>query len=166
MSRAFVKEADEEQSEVPERPQSPGPNYVTSAGLAALRAQLADLQEQRRQLVARSDDLLKKETLKLLDRDSRYFQGRIETAQVIDPAAQPRDEVAFGAVVRTVDEEGVERDFAIVGEDEADVAAGKVSWVSPLARAIVGARVGETVTWHRPVGDLHLEILSIAYPID
>jgi len=165
MSRAFVKESDDAAigDELPERPQSPHPNYVTPQGLAALQAQLAALQEQKQQLAADADDLLNKETLKLVERDIRYFQGRLDHAILIDPQSQPRDRVAFGATVRTVDENDVERDFTIVGEDEADVASGKISWVSPLARALVGAAVGDTVTWKRPAGDLQLEIVSIGY---
>ncbi|MEX1204440.1 MAG: GreA/GreB family elongation factor [Dongiaceae bacterium] len=166
MSRAFVKNDNGEQpgDELPERPQSPHPNYVTPGGLAALQAQLGDLQEHRRRLVDEPENLLNKETLKLVERDLRYVQGRLDHAIPVDPATQPADQVSFGAVVETVDEKAVERDFAIVGEDEADAAAGKVSWVSPLARALMGAAVGDSVTWKRPAGDLQLEILSIRYP--
>ncbi len=165
MSRAFVKESDGELGdEPPERPQSPGPNYVTSGGLAALQSHLAELQEQRRRLAEEPEDLMNKETLKLIDRDIRYFQGRVDSAQVIDPAGQTKDQVAFGALVKTVDEGDVERDFLIVGEDEADAAAGKISYASPLARAMMGAAVGDTVDWKRPVGDVALEIVSIEYP--
>ncbi len=167
MSRAFVKEADEQSGEeLPERPQSPGPNYVTPRGLAGLHAHLAELQEQRRHLAEQADQLMNKEHLRLLDRDIRYFQGRVDSAQAIDPAGQPRDEVAFGALVKTVDDEDTERSFHIVGEDEADVAAGKISWASPLAQALIGAGVGDSVTWKRPVGDLNLAILAIAYPAE
>lgn len=166
MSRAFVKESDETAlgDDLPERPQSPHPNYVTPQGLAALQAQLAELQEQKRQLTEGPDDLLNKETLKLVERDIRYFQGRLDHAVVIDPESQPRDRVAFGARVRTIDQNDVERAFVIVGEDEADAAAGRISWVSPLARTLVGAAVGDTVVWKRPSGDLELEIVSIDYP--
>lgn len=166
MSRAFVKNDNGEQpgDELPERPQSPHPNYVTPGGLAALQAQLGDLQEHRRRLVEEPENLLNKETLKLVERDLRYVQGRLDHAIPVDPTTQPADQVSFGAVVKTVDENGVERDFAIVGEDEADAAAGKVSWVSPLARALMGAGVGDSATWKRPAGDLQLEILSIRYP--
>ena len=153
MSRAFIKEDDSNVSaeELPERPQSPHPNYVTPGGLVALQAQLAELQEQRRQL------------LEPVERDIRYFQERIERAVVIDPANQPRDKVSFGALAATVDEDGTERRFAIVGEDEADPAVGKISWVSPLARALTGAAVGDSVVWKRPAGDKTLEVTAIDY---
>jgi transcription elongation factor GreB len=165
MSRAFVNEDDANTSgeELPERPQSPHPNYVTPAGLAKLQEQLARLQEQRQKLQAQSEGILAEEHLKPVERDIRYFQERIERAVVIDPASQPRDKVAFGAVVTTVDDDDEERRFAIVGEDEADPAKGKISWVSPLARALVGAAVGDTVVWKRPAGDKNLEITAIDY---
>jgi transcription elongation GreA/GreB family factor len=71
--------------------------------------------------------------------------------------------VHFGATVRAEDAEGRVHRFKIVGEDEADVATGKVSWVSPLAKALIGARVGDTVKWRRPAGEVELEILEISY---
>lgn len=165
MSRAFVKESDTENSgELPERPQSPHPNLVTKAGLAALARHLAELQAQRRHLAAEPDELMHQETKRLVDRDIRYFQARVESAQAVDAATQAQDEVGFGALVTVADENDEKRRFHIVGEDEADPGAGKISWVSPLARALTGARVGESVTWTRPAGDLELEILTISYP--
>ena len=166
MSRAFVKEDDgaEVADELPERPVSPYPNHVTQRGLELLEAQLKRLQDHRHELQQDPDDLLKKETLKHVERDIRYVQERIERAVVIDPASQPADQVGFGARVESEDEEGEKRTFTLVGEDEADPAAGLISWVSPLGRALNGARAGDTVVWKRPVGDVQLEILSIAYP--
>jgi len=167
MSRAFVKESDGDQpgDELPERPQSPHPNYVTAAGLKALERQFEKLQRERRELAEASDPaLLDREHLKLVERDLRYLQERIDRAQVIDPATLPHDRVGFGATVATVDENDEKRVFQIVGEDEADPAHGKISWVSPLARALTGAKVGDTVLWKRPAGDLSLEIEAISYP--
>jgi transcription elongation GreA/GreB family factor len=166
MSRAFVKEDDESQfaDDLPERPQSPFPNRVTPGGLAALVAQLRHLQEQKHKLQADAEDLLNKESLKLVERDTRYVHERIERAEVVDPATQPGDQVGFGAHVETEDDDGAKRGFTIVGEDEADPAAGMISWVSPLGRALSGARVGDIVTWKRPVGDVELEVSAISYP--
>ncbi|HKU69785.1 MAG TPA: GreA/GreB family elongation factor, partial [Burkholderiales bacterium] len=82
----------------------------------------------------------------------------------VDPAGQPRDEVHFGATVRMVDEGGKEHRFTIVGDDEADVSAGRISWASPLAKAMIGAKVGDTVKWLRPAGDTEVEIVAISYP--
>ncbi len=167
MSRAFVKEQDGEQpgDELPERPQSPHPNYVTASGLKALQEQLAKLQEERRQLTENGEpEMLDKEHLKTIERDIRYFQERIERAVLIDPDSQPVDRVGFGAVVETVDDNDEKRKYRIVGEDEADPKHGRISWVSPLAKTLTGAAVGDTVVWKRPTGDLGLEILSIKYP--
>ena len=164
MSRAFIKEDDSNVSaeELPERPQSPHPNYVTPSGLTALQSQLAELQEQRRQLLEHPDAILAQEHLKPVERDIRYFQERIERAVVIDPASQPRDKVAFGAMVTTVDDDDAERRFAIVGEDEADPAAGKLSWASPLARALMGAAVGDVVELGDRKPPVEIEVLAIA----
>ena len=92
-----------------------------------------------------------------------HDDGRIERAIYIDPANQPQNEAAFGARVTIVDEDGQRHSFQIVGEDEANAAEGKVSWVSPLARALVGARVGSIVTWERQAGDKMLRVSSIRY---
>lgn len=167
MSRAFVKESDGDQpgDELPERPQSPHPNYVTAAGLKALERQLEKLQKERRELAdAKDPALLDREHQKLVERDLRYLQERIDRAQVIDPNTLPHDRVGFGATVATVDENDEKRKFVIVGEDEADPKLGKISWVSPLARTLTGAKVGDTVVWKRPAGDLSLEIEAITYP--
>lgn len=167
MSRAFVKEHDGEQpgDELPERPQSPHPNYVTASGLKALQEQLAKLQEERRHLTEGGEpEMLDKEHLKLIERDIRYFQERIERAIQIDPDSQPPDRVGFGAVVETVDDNDEKRKYRIVGEDEADPKHGRISWVSPLAKTLTGAAIGDTVVWKRPTGDLSLEIVSIKYP--
>ncbi|MBL8528135.1 MAG: GreA/GreB family elongation factor [Burkholderiales bacterium] len=164
MSRAFVKESDEDlvSDELPERPQSPYPNYVTPAGLARLQAQYAELQEHRARLVA-ADDPLSKQHLRQVQRDLRYFQQRLESAILVEVSGQPRDEVHFGAMVDVSDENGGRQTFAIVGEDEADVGAGKISWASPLGKAMIGSKVGDSVVWKRPAGDAGLEILSIHY---
>ncbi|MGH6931906.1 MAG: GreA/GreB family elongation factor [Dongiaceae bacterium] len=165
MSRAFVKEADGEQpDDVPERPQSPHPNYVTASGLQSLQRQYAKLQEERHKLNEGGEpELLDKEHLRLVERDLRYLQERIERAILIDPVSQPADRVGFGALVETVDDNDEKRKFRIVGEDEADPKHDRISWVSPLAKALTGAAVGDMVVWKRPTGDLQLEILSIKY---
>ena len=93
----------------------------------------------------------------------RYFSQRLESAIVVDPSKEPQDEVHFGATVKAVDEDGNAHRFTIVGEDEADVATGKVSWMSPVAKAMIGARVGDTVKWRRPAGEVELEVQEIRY---
>ncbi len=165
MSRAFVNEdaQSEAQAELPERPLSPHRNYVTPQGLVALERCRANLLAERSVLSEGAEALSQKAAMRRIDRNARYLSTRIDQAILVNPDGQPRDEVAFAATVRVCDTGGEERIFAIVGEDEADVAVGKVSWVSPLANALLGARVGDVVTWGRPSGNVDLEILSIEY---
>jgi transcription elongation GreA/GreB family factor len=165
MSRAFINEdaQSEAQAELPARPQSPHPNYVTPQGLAALERRLADLLAERSALSDNAGAMSQDAALRRIDRDARYVGARIDRAILVNPEEQPRDEVAFGATVRVREADGEERAFTVVGEDESDAAVGKVSWVSPLANALLGARVEDTVTWGRPNGNVDLEILSIDY---
>lgn len=164
MSRAFVKESDVESAlaELPDRPLSAAPNYVTAQGLAALRTRLKDLQGERAMLAVAAETMGKQRLLEL-KRDIRYCSAQIDRATVVDPAGQPRDEVRFGASVMIRDEQGNGHNFHIVGDDEADVAAGNISWTSPLAKALTGARVGDTVIWRRPAGASAVEIVRISY---
>jgi transcription elongation factor GreB len=167
MSRAFVKESDEELAagELPERPVSTHANYVTPAGLEQLHARMKELQDQRERLNAQAgDDPMGTHLLREVERDLRYFKAQLERAIVVDPAGQPREEVHFGAVVRILDEERRAHQFGIVGDDEADVAAGRISWASPLAKAMMGARIGDVVVWRRPAGETEVEITGISYP--
>ncbi len=163
MSRAFVKEPDGDQvaDDQPELPHSPHPNYVTPAGLAALEAACADWKAQ--QDATDADVLANKPHIARIGREIRYYEERIRRAILIAPAGQPADEVAFGARVTVEDEDDETLTFAIVGEDEADPNHGKVSWVSPLASALLDAQVGDLVTWERPAGDRELEIITIDY---
>lgn len=165
MSRAFVKENDLEHAgtDLPERPQSAHPNYVTPAGLRALQAQAAALELQRSERLPHKDDPVVRQQMAVIERDLRYFQGRLERAILVVPASQPRDTVLFGATVVLEDDDGNAHRYAIVGEDEADIGQGKVSWVSPLARALMNHKVGDHIVWKRPVGDLGMEITHIEY---
>jgi transcription elongation factor GreB len=166
MSRAFVKESDDDRvaGDLPERPVPLHVNYVTPRGLEQLQARLRELQERHEDVKRRSEeDSAAKQALREIDRDLRYVNAQLERAVVVDPSQQPRDEVHFGASVKIEDEEGETHEFTLVGDDEADVAAGKVSWASPLARALMNARVGDTVVWRRPAGETEVEILSIRY---
>ena len=167
MSRAFTKESTDDlvAGELPERPVPTHPNYVTPRGLEQLQARARELQEIHEKLAVRTDeDSAAKQKLREVERDQRYFNSQLERAAVVDPAGQPRDEVHFGATVKMLDEDGKEHRFAIVGDDEADVAAGRISWASPLAKAMIGARAGDTVKWRRPAGDSEVEIVEIRYP--
>lgn len=161
MSRAFVKEADGDTLEdLPERPVSTHPNLVTPTGLRLLREQLRELLALRNSL-ANSEDIADKQRLQSVERDLRYYDERARTAVLVEPAAQAADRVAFGNTVDVEDQDGKALRFTIVGEDEADVAAGKISWVSPLARALLEAEVDDVVTWKRPAGDKELAVVAI-----
>ena len=165
MSRAFVKEPDGDQvaDDQPEIPQSPNPNYITQAGALKHKEKLAALREEHGGLIS-DTDLSNTVRLTQIEREIRFLQGRIERAIVVDPSEQPANRVCFGATIKVEDEHTSVHEFTIVGEDEAIAAQGKVSWVSPLARALLGRSVGDGVTWRRPSGDTELTILSIRYP--
>jgi transcription elongation factor GreB len=166
MSRAFVKESDDDLAagELPERPLSSHPNYVTPRGLEQLQARVKELQGVHEKLAGQSaDDSAAKQKLREVERDQRYFNAQLERVIIVDPAGQPRDEVRFGATVKILDESRKTHRFSIVGDDEADVAGGKISWASPLASAMIGARVGDVVKWRRPAGETEVEIVDIRY---
>ena len=165
MSRAFVKENDQEHTgtDLPERPQSANPNYVTPAGLAQLQQRAAQLEQERRQLAPNKDDPIVRQQLAAVERDLHYFQGRLERAILVDVAAQSTESILFGAIVSLEDENGESHEYAIVGEDEADISRNKVSWASPLANSLLGAHIGDIVKWRRPAGDIELEITGIRY---
>lgn len=162
MSRAFVKEHDADVAGIalPERPRTGHTNYVTAAGLAALKAQFVTLLDSRSELSRREDMESKQQSL-TVERDLRYFQDRLESAILVNPDTQPADRVHFGATVHVVDEGDARHVFQIVGEDEADAMRGKISWFSPLSKALLDARVGDVVTWRRPAGDMELEVVAI-----
>lgn len=171
MSRAFVKENDDggDAGGLPERSLPAHPNYVTARGLTQLQTRTRELTVQCEALrrVA-AEDSSAKQYLRVAERDLRYFHAQLERAEPVapaalaDPAAQA-DEVHFGASVTLVGDDGEQRRVRIVGDDEADAAVGDISWGSPLARALIGARVGEIVSCHRPAGATEIEILAIHY---
>jgi transcription elongation GreA/GreB family factor len=146
VSRAFVKEDDDR----PERPLprtagSQRPNYVTPKGFAQLQAALERAQA--------SDD----------ERDAEYLRARIASAQVIDDASRDPKIIAFGAGVRLRQSDGSHMMVRIVGEDEADPAAGAISWTSPYAQALDGHRAGDRVAIRRPAGTAVVTVESIDY---
>lgn len=165
MSRGFVKEDDLELAgtDLPERPISPHANYVTPDGLQQLQQSVKTLEKQRQLYTARKEDPNAQQKLAEIDRDLRYLFARLESAQLVDPSQQPKQTVLFGATVTVEDEEGEQHLFKIVGEDEADIAQQKVSYVSPLANALLGRKVGDSTMWQRPAGAIQLDILNIEY---
>ena len=162
MSRAFVREGDGALDPLPDLPLSPHPNYVTPRGLATLRARLAARQADLAALKTRPDRLDKLPEA-AAERDIRYLAARLRAARLTDPAALPLTEVAFGLRVTVADPSGTVTTYEITGEDEADPAHGRIAPHAPLARALLGAQVGDEVTWRKPSGPVTLKILAIAH---
>jgi transcription elongation GreA/GreB family factor len=155
MSNAFVKEPEggEAFEDLPDRPISPHPNFVTPEGLAMIEAELTRLHEEHAAAQAADDKIALAKTA----RDLRYWTARRASAQVVQPPADAT-EVHFGSTVTIKREDGRRQTFRIVGEDEADPAKGTISYVSPLARALTGKRVGDVVQ----AGNSDAEIVAIA----
>jgi transcription elongation factor GreB len=181
MSKAFTKESDFDDDESPGLPPLPagGKNYMTPAGYAGLRAELLDLMDNERPRVVEivhwaasngdrsenGDYLYGKKRLREIDRRIRFLTQRLEIAEIVEPSVHAGSEqVFFGATVRFLDDEGAERTITIMGIDEADSSQGQVSWVSPVARALLKARVGDEVTLPTPSGLRLLEVLEVRYP--
>jgi transcription elongation GreA/GreB family factor len=142
MSRAFVRESDEDQGALPERPLSPHPNLVTPRGLVAIEAHLRELEAQRQAARADGDAALRAR----LERDLRYWSARRASARVVSPPAAT-DRVRFGMRVTLRLNSGASVAYRLVGEDEADAAQGLLSWMAPLAQSLLGCAAGEAVTF-------------------
>ena len=155
MSRAFTKE-DDAGEELPERPVSAGPNYVTPRGLDQLKAAAGELVARRKETAAAGGDLGP------IDRDLRYLEARINGAVVVPPGSGP--EARFGARVTLQDESGNRTTFRIVGEDEARTDPSLLAWSAPLAQAIFGAKAGATVSWKGPEGLIRYAVVAVEYP--
>lgn len=184
MNKAFVKEQDsgDEDDDMPESSAAlPAGtrNYLTPAGYEALRQELSHLMTEERPSIVQivswaasngdrsenGDYLYGKKRLREIDRRMRFLTKRLELAEVVDPASQPnKDQVFFGATVVYSDKSGHEHTITIVGVDEADPLNGKISWISPVARALIKAREGDTVTLRTPGGIEELDVLEVHYP--
>ena len=166
MSRAFVKEPDGEQvvEALPQRRHSGVPNYITPEGFEALRARVAELEAERKALADTPDRLGRRVDQQRVESELRYLNERVQRAIVVEPPAPPYATVGIGAEVDLVDENDDEHHFTIVGEDEVDAGAGRVSWNSPLGRAVLRRRVGDSGLWERPAGNLEVEVVAIRYP--
>ncbi len=183
MNKAFVKEKDDddEDDQIPEAVALPPGtrNYMTRDGYTMLRNELTHLMNEERpemvQVVSwaasngdrseNGDYHYGKKRLREIDRRIRFLTKRLEMAEVVDPDKQPdRDRVFFGAQVLYCDELGEEFRITIVGVDEAEPLQGKISWISPVARALLKAQEGDTVTLRTPSGVKQLEVLEIIYP--
>lgn len=155
MSRAFTKE-DDAGEDLPERPIPTGPNYMTPRGLEMMKEQGRELVARREKAKAEGGDL------RPFDRDLRYLEARIDSALVVPPGAG--SEIRFGARVTLEEETGEQKIFQIVGEDEARTDSSFLPWSSPLALAMLGACVGEQVTWEGAEQTRRFKIISIQYP--
>ncbi len=183
MSKAFTQEDDREEDEDQEAslPEVGGgaKNYMTPQGNARLRAELLQLIDEERPKVVEvvhwaasngdrsenGDYIYGKKRLREIDRRIRFLTKRLEMAEVTDPAVHyGGDQVFFGATVTYAEESGQERTVTILGIDEADSAHGQVSWISPIARALLKARVGDAVKLVTPAGTQEIEVLRVTYP--
>jgi transcription elongation factor GreB len=181
MSKAFTRETDsddEEEGSLPELPGG-GKNYMTPGGYVRLRDELLQLMDDERPKVVEAvhwaakngdrsengDYIYGKKRLREIDRRIRFLTKRLEVAEVTDPAVHHgHDQVFFGATVTYAEESGQERTITIMGIDEADSGQGQVSWISPIARALLKAREGDVVKLVTPLGAQEIEVLQVRYP--
>ena len=163
MSRAFVKEpdGDEVADDLPERKISPHPNYVTPRGKQLLQEQLQHAEAERQRLQGK-EEMSAKQALARVERDLRYLRQRVTQAILVIPPDNSSEQVCFGMWVEVLEGETI-RKFQIFGEDEALNNQQLISWVSPLAKSVLGAEVGDLVQRQKPGGSLELEILSLSY---
>ena len=167
---------DDDEEKIPALPHG-AKNYITPAGYARLKRELQSLLDKERPALVKviawaasngdrsenADYIYGKRRLREIDRRIRFLTKRLEIAEVIDPARRGVDQVFFGATVTYSDSKGVERTVSIVGQDEVDPPRHRISWVSPVARALTKAREGDVVTLRTPAGVEELEILEIRY---
>jgi transcription elongation factor GreB len=181
MSKAFTKETDGSDDDEPEEPEALPKgfkNYMTPSGFAALQEELRRLMREERPKVVETvawaasngdrsengDYIYGKKRLREIDRRLRYLNKRLESAEVVDPQKQQAlTQVFFGATVTYARGDGSEHTVTLVGLDEANLAEGKISWISPVARALMKARKGDTVEMRAASGTETLEVLSIRY---
>lgn len=179
MNKAFVRESDDD-DELQQPPDIPSGtrNYITPAGHARLKEEFEHLVKRERphvvEIVAwaasngdrseNGDYIYGKRRLREIDRRIRFLTKRLDIAEVVDPLRQgDNDQIFFGACVTVADEDGQESTYTIVGVDEADVARGRVSWISPLARALIKSREGDSIRFQSPLGIRELDIVEVLY---
>ena len=178
-TRELASEEDEEEGTDPALRLPQGTrNYITPGGHARIRTELEQLlRVERPQVVSvvqwaasngdrseNADYIYGKRRLREIDRRIRFLTWRLDRAEIVDPARRENTEqVFFGATVTVCDEQGLANTYQIVGVDETDSARGRISWVSPLARALLKSRAGESVRFQSPAGWREVEVLSVAY---
>jgi len=154
MSRAFTKE-DDASEDLPELPIPLGPNYMTPRGLAMMQAAGCELVARKAAEAAKGGDL------RPIDRDLRYLEARMNSAILVPTGAGP--EARFGAMVTIETADDSRQSFQIVGEDEARSDSSCLSWSSPLASAMFGAKAGDTISWERPDTVVRAKIIGVEY---
>ena len=180
MNKAFTKETDSDDDDlVAPLAQVAGRNYITPSGYEQLRSELLGLIDDERPKIVEvvhwaasngdrsenGDYIYGKKRLREIDRRIRFLTQRLEIAEVTDPSVHHgKDQVFFGATVAYVDDEGLDRQVTILGIDEADTLRGQISWVSPVARALLKSKVGDEVNLITPHGLQVLEVLQVSYP--
>jgi transcription elongation factor GreB len=156
----------------------PPPRFITPEGLARIRGEYDELfGVERPKLVEtiawaaangdrseNGDYIYGRKKLREIDRRLGYLAKVMKAAKVVDPASQSTDQVRFGATVELVDEDDARRTLTIVGDDEADASRGRIAWSAPLARALIGARVGDERIVRLPAGEKSYEVIAIRYP--
>ncbi len=182
MSKAFTKEDTEVEEDLPDEPEAPLPagakNYITPAGFRRMQDELKHLQQVERPKIVdivswaagngdrseNGDYIYGKQRLREIDRRLRFLAKRLEIAEMVDPAQQKNlDRVFFGATVTYANAAGDERTVTIVGVDEVDADQGRVSWISPIARALIKAQEGDIVELRTPHGIEPIEVVTIRY---
>jgi transcription elongation factor GreB len=181
MNKAFVKESDSDDDEefapalkLPEGTR----NYITPGGHARLKDELEELVKRERPKVVEvvawaasngdrsenGDYIYGKRRLREIDRRIRFLTKRLDIAEIVDPLRQGNnDQIFFGACVTVADADGTENTYTIVGVDEAEASNGRISWISPLARALIKAREGDTIRFQSPLGIRELDIVAVVY---
>ena len=164
MSRAFIKENDLEHAgiDIPERPISAEINYVTLFGLEQIKETLSNLDADRAKFVG-LDDAMSKQKKMRIERDIRYYAARLKSAILVNNDSQKTNRVLFGAYVELKNEDGKTEYYELVGEDEADFNKNKISYVSPIAKSVLGNLLGDEVVLSKPSGFTKLIIKKIAY---
>ena len=182
MNKAFTRETDHDLDDDADAddaaPLAAGQkNYLTPGGYARLKAELDQLVDRERPEVVgivawaasngdrseNGDYIYGKKRLREIDRRIRFLVRRLDKAEVVDPSQRDTDQIFFGATVDTINQRGENRTISIVGIDETDAARGYISWISPMARALLKARAGDTVTLVTPAGLEEIEVLDVRY---
>ena len=157
---------------------NPAPRFITPQGFARIRAEYDELFGVERPKIVEvvswaaslgdrsenADYLYGRKRLREIDRRLSHLARTMKAAQIVDPASQSTDQIRFGATIELADEDDARRTFTIVGDDEADASSGRIGWSAPLARALIGAKLGDERIVRLPAGEKSYEVVGITYP--